>query len=84
MAFSRDELVEIVRAIQAEFEDPRLSEAAEAKLIASFVSSVPHPQATRLLIRPEIDFGPEYRDRNPAPEAVVDRALSYKGKGLSM
>ena len=66
----RSELIGLVRRIM---NDVAPSEEEADRLIALFEESVPHPRASGLIFYPEEEFG-----REPTPEEVVDRALSYR------
>lgn len=70
----RDALVDLVRRIM-EAEGGTQEEAD--RLIDLFVANVPHPRASDLIFYPNREFG-----REPTPEEVVDRALSYVPREL--
>lgn len=72
----RDALVDLVRRIMAA--EGETEEEAD-RLIALFAANVPHPRAIDLMFYPEREFGP---GRDPTPEEIVDRALSYVPRAL--
>jgi hypothetical protein len=66
----RDELVEIVRRVQAG--EARTEEQEEAWL-AEFARQVPHPRAIDLVLYPEVEVG-----EDAGPGDVVDHALAWR------
>ena len=67
---SRQELVELVRRIQAA--EGRTQEEAD-KLVDLFCREVPHPEADGLIFHPDQHFMHE-----PTAEEIVDKALAYE------